>query len=45
MLSDRYGWTPNQIREISISDLQNYINIISVKNSLQKEESKKIRNK
>jgi hypothetical protein len=41
MLSEKYGWTPTQIREQSIDDILNYIDIISVKNKIEKENNKK----
>lgn len=40
-LSDRYGWTPSQIRKEKYQDMLDYIDIISVKNRLEKENSKK----
>jgi len=42
-LSDRYGWTPKQIREQNETDIKNYIEIITVKNILEKEKIKKIK--
>ena len=41
MLSERYGWTPSQIREQSKDDLNYYIRIISIKNRLEKAKAKK----
>lgn len=41
MLSERYGWTPNQIRDISLSDIENYLDIISLKNKNDKENSRR----
>lgn len=35
-LSDKYGWTPNQIRDMRVDDIQNYLDIISIKNKLTK---------
>lgn len=31
MLSERYGWTPDQIRDMKWDDVQAYIEIISIK--------------
>lgn len=41
MLSERYGWTPNQIRDINLSDIENYLDIISLKNKNDKENSRR----
>jgi len=35
-LSREYGWTPIQIRELSVEDVQNYLDIMSVRNQLEK---------
>ena len=40
-LSERYGWTPIQIREQSFNDLETYLDIISVKNKIEMENAKK----
>lgn len=37
MLSERYGWTPNEIREQPIADVLAYVEIIVAK---KKEEAK-----
>lgn len=41
MLSKRYGWTPNQIREIPYDDIDAYLQIISIKNKHQHQQIKK----
>lgn len=41
MLSEKYGWTPSQIRKENFKDLETYIDIISVKNRIEKENAKK----
>jgi len=43
MLSERYGWTPSQIKKESIQTILAYVEIISIKNSIEKENYKKIR--
>ncbi|MFA6158900.1 MAG: hypothetical protein WC763_04760 [Candidatus Paceibacterota bacterium] len=35
MLSDRYGWTPDEIKEMSLEDLSSYMAIISEKNRIK----------
>jgi len=35
LLSDRFGWTPSQIRNMSIIDIQNYLEMISIKNKIE----------
>lgn len=39
-LSSEYGWTPNQIREMDIKDVKDYLDILSIKNQLLKSKSK-----
>lgn len=41
LLSEKYGWTPSQIRNESMKDLEVYIDIIGVKNNIEKELYKK----
>jgi hypothetical protein len=41
LLSDKYGWTPNQIREIPMNDIEDYLEIISMKNRLEQAQIKK----
>lgn len=41
MLSDKYGWTPNQIREMDMLDVEEYLKILNDKASIEKKESKK----
>ena len=36
MLSERYGWTPDQIRNLRLDDLQYYIEIIRIKKQREK---------
>lgn len=40
-LSREYGWTPNEIRAMNVSDVQNYLDIISIRNQLQKSNGKR----
>jgi hypothetical protein len=40
-LSQEYGWTPNQIREMSQEDVIGYIETISIKNQLEKAKQNK----
>jgi len=35
-LSREYGWTPGEIREMNVSDIQNYLDICSMRNQLEK---------
>lgn len=35
MLSERYGWTPDQIRQISMEDIDSYVQIIAEKERLK----------
>lgn len=35
-LSHRYGWTPNQIREMDRDDVLQYVEIIAEKNRIEK---------
>lgn len=39
-LSERYGWTPDEIRSIKLKDLEYYITIIQQKNLIQQENGK-----
>jgi len=41
MLSDKYGWTPSEIRKQRVSDIKMYLQILREKNTLQKYYSKK----
>ncbi len=41
MLSDKYGWTPKQIREQDHRDINDYLEIIREKNALEKYYNKK----
>ena len=34
-LSLKYGWTPDQIREMRVDDIQNYLNIILMRKTLE----------
>jgi len=40
-LSDRYGWTPSQIREQRADDIEAYLSIISMKSQIEKLKMKK----
>jgi hypothetical protein len=41
MLSERYGWTPNQIRVMREDDIEDYIRIINLKEKVRKMYNKK----
>ena len=41
MLSNRYGWTPSQIREQRWQDIENYLDIILVEKKVEKYLKKK----
>ena len=41
MLSEEYGWTPEQIREQRVLEIREYLNIISMKRKLEKKNNKK----
>jgi len=45
ILSEKYGWTPKQIKELDDDDIKMYLRIISEKNFLQMRELKKLKNK
>lgn len=36
MLSQEYGWTPREIRKQRYSDIKTYVDIISVRNLIEK---------
>lgn len=36
MLSERYGWTPSQIRNELADDIHQYVEIISMKQKIEK---------
>lgn len=36
MLSSHYGWTPSQIREQRVEDIEHYIQILNIKSQLKK---------
>lgn len=36
MLSDKYGWTPEQIRAQRQEDIEAYINILHIKSKINK---------
>jgi len=40
-LSDRYGWTPTQIRKQDVNDINSYLQIIAIKNLIEKHKMKK----
>lgn len=41
ILSERYGWLPSEIRNERLEDMLNYVDIIEVRNIIEKEQSKK----
>jgi hypothetical protein len=43
LLSEKYGWTPQQIREQPAQDIINYLQIIQIKNAINKAEEMKSR--
>jgi hypothetical protein len=43
ILSERYGWTPTQIREQSKQDIDAYLKIISERNRLENKKHGKSR--
>jgi hypothetical protein len=43
ILSKTYGWTPNQIKETSMVDILQYLDIIKMRNKLEEAEHKKIK--
>lgn len=44
-LSKEYGWTPNEIREMRIDDLQAYMDILSIRSKLEQAEMKRAKRK
>lgn len=44
-LSRTYGWTPGQIKEMDVQDVQNYLDIIGMRNQIEKAEAKKAKRK
>lgn len=42
-LSDEYGWTPNQIKQLTVKEVQDYLYIINTKRQIEEAESKKKR--
>jgi len=45
LLSTEYGWTPKEIRELSVVDIKCYTQIISTKRKLEKNKQKRNGNK
>lgn len=45
LLSREYGWTPSQIREQNLQDIEQYLQIIATRNKLHEIESKKLKAK
>jgi hypothetical protein len=41
MLSREYGWTPSQIKEQRFCEIEKYVDIISVRNLIEKTNLKK----
>lgn len=44
LLSSEYGWTPNEIREMRMDDIENYVTIISLKRKEQQNNLKSKQN-
>lgn len=42
MLSDRYGWTPGQIREQRVEDIEQYVRILNIKSRLERKHRRKL---
>ncbi|HEY1037160.1 MAG TPA: hypothetical protein VGE62_01100 [Candidatus Paceibacterota bacterium] len=40
LLSERYGWTPDEIKTMSQEDIENYTAIISMKNKMREKAEK-----
>lgn len=36
LLSDRYGWTPDEIRAMRLEDVEAYVTILNMKADLEK---------
>lgn len=45
LFSREYGWTPNQIRELSNDDISHYFAIINIRRQKQKAEELRLRAK
>jgi hypothetical protein len=45
MLSAKYGWTPNEIREISMDDIEQYMEILAEQQKLEKFQEMKNKNR
>jgi len=43
ILSKTYGWTPQEIRETSMCDILQYLDIIKMRNKLEEAEYKKLK--
>lgn len=41
ILSNEYGWTPSQIRNMRVDDIQNYLDIIATRNQLEQARNKR----
>jgi hypothetical protein len=45
LLSSEYGWTPNEVKELTVSELRNYLDIIQekrkIENKLAKQKAKR----
>ena len=35
-LSNKFGWTPNEIRQMSVDDIKLYIELITIENKISK---------
>jgi len=45
MFSERYGWTPSQIRKEGYEDLLDYLDIIDIKKKKERQKNKKLKRK
>lgn len=43
ILSREYGWTPSQIREQNLIDIENYLEIIRARNKIEKQQQDKLK--
>lgn len=41
LLSKEYGWTPKQIKELSLKEMKDYLDIIYTRNKLENNKLKK----
>jgi hypothetical protein len=45
MLSEKYGWTPNEIKNQSLNDIRDYLEIINIKMKLEKKKMQRAKHK